>query len=153
MKFDEEFVFANQGRRGYADFRRQHPSLERTDKKDLQSLMEHVGAGLPEVWETVVMVVYLAVREHEKTAGLDEKSRIDLSVFILGTVIAEMGGSQPYLPTCAGYFNRKKYIEAFSKFDGTNMGELAVYVGTSGRQLYRIFKEMRKEKQRPLPKA
>lgn len=138
---------------GYAEFRRKHPRLEYTNKKDFQSLMDHLGGGFPEVWETIVQVVFLAVREHPKTAALDEKSRIDLSIFIFGTILATIGGSQPYFPACIDYFNRKKQIDAFAKFDGTNIQELAVSVGVSTRHLYRVFQEMKEENQRPLPKT
>lgn len=78
----------------------------------------------------------------------------------IGTSVAEhvrehYGGQLVYMPMGASYETRRRWLEIWQAFNGTNHGDLARRFGMNVKQIYRVLAvvgaEMRKRAQPGLP--
>lgn len=120
------------------------PRRADTRLEDLLPLQQALGPDYPEIWQTIAECAFLALGAHAH-CPLDTATRVDLTVFIIDTVRAELGGTQPYLPVGTDPQVDQRYRDLYARSTGRNMVDLAAQAGCTVRHLYRVFDAIRRE--------
>lgn len=121
------------------------PRRADTRLEDLLPLQQALGPDYPEIWQTIAECVFLALGAHATHRPLDTAPRVELAVFVVDTLRAELGGQQPYLPMGNDPRVDQRYRDLYARSTGRNMVDLAAHAGCSVRHLYRVFDAIRRE--------
>ncbi len=107
-----------------------------------RALVNAAFAGkVPEVWLDFAELNFVALRVSPALATLSDEKLALIAVNLVYQLASSYGGTQPYIPQGAKFFQGNKYALIVSQFNGTNIRELARKHRVSDTRVRQIIQE------------